>query len=79
MLDVTPTPKQRAYLDFIRKYVEVHRRAPAEHEMQAFFGTTPPSVHQMVVTLTMKGLHRARSRRREIHPARTGGTCRDTR
>lgn len=50
-----PTPTQLAYLDFIRKYVELHKTAPAEHEMQAFFGTTPPAVHQMVVTLTKKG------------------------
>src|SRR5260370_18859396 len=56
MLTVNPTPTQLAYLDFIRKYVELHKRAPAEHEMQAFFGTTPPAVHQMVVTLTKKGL-----------------------
>ncbi len=53
---MNPTPTQLAYLDFIRKYVELHRRSPAEHEMQAFFGTTPPAVHQMVVTLTRKGL-----------------------
>ena len=53
---MNPTPTQLAYLDFIRKYVELHRRSPAEHEMQAFFGTTPPAVHQMVVTLTKKGL-----------------------
>ena len=41
---VNPTPTQRAYLDFIRKYVELHKRAPAEHEMQAFFGTPPPRI-----------------------------------
>jgi hypothetical protein len=52
---VNPTPTQRAYLDFIRKYVELHKRAPAEHEMQAFFGTTPPAVHQMIMTLQRKG------------------------
>lgn len=52
---MTPTPTQRAYLDFIRKYIELHRTAPAEHEMQAFFGRTPPAVHQMIVTLTRKG------------------------
>lgn len=56
MPGVNPTPTQLAYLDFIRKYIELYRRAPAEHEMQAFFGTTPPAVHQMVVTLTKKGL-----------------------
>jgi hypothetical protein len=55
MLGVNATPKQQAYLDFIRKYVDLHRRPPAEHEMQAFFMVTPPAVHQMVVTLTEKG------------------------
>jgi hypothetical protein len=50
-----PTPTQQAYIDFIRKYVDLHRRSPAEAEMQAFFGVTPPTVHQMVVTLTEKG------------------------
>ena len=50
-----PTPTQLAYLDFIRKYRDVHRRSPAEHEMQAFFGTTPPSVHNMVLTLEKRG------------------------
>jgi hypothetical protein len=55
MFHVSPTPTQRAYLDFIRRYVDLHKRAPAEHEMQAFFMVTPPTVHQMVVTLTTKG------------------------
>lgn len=53
---MNPTPKQRAYLDFIAKYIDIHHRPPAEAEMQAFLGTTPPSVHQMVITLTEKGL-----------------------
>jgi hypothetical protein len=53
---VNPTPTQLAYLDFIRQYIELHRKSPAEHEMQAFFGTTPPAGLQMVVTLTRKGL-----------------------
>ena len=52
---MTPTPTQLAYLDFIRKYRDVHRRAPAEHEMQSFFGTTPPAVHNMVLTLERRG------------------------
>jgi len=56
MPGVNPTPKQHAYLDFIRKYAELHGTAPAEHEMQAFFGTTPPAVHRMVVALTENGL-----------------------
>ena len=53
---MSPTPKQRAYLAFVAKYIDVHHRPPAEAEMQAFFWTTPPSVHQMVITLTAKGL-----------------------
>lgn len=55
MLHVTRTPTQRAYLDFIRKYVDLHGKPPAEAEMQAFFMVTPPTVHQMVVTLTKNG------------------------
>jgi hypothetical protein len=50
-----PTSKQREYLDFIRKYTAVHRTAPAEHEMQSFFGTTPPAVHNMVLMLEKRG------------------------
>jgi repressor LexA len=53
---MNPTPKQRACLAFIAKYIDIHHRPPAEAEMQAFFGTTPASVHQMVITLTEKGL-----------------------
>jgi repressor LexA len=53
--EVTPTPLQRAYLDFIRDYMAVHREAPAETDMQKFFGTSPPAVHRMVVALAEKG------------------------
>ena len=56
MSAVAPTSKQKAYLDFIRKYLELHGRPPAEADMQAFFMMTPPTVHQMVVTLTERGL-----------------------
>jgi len=31
-------------------------RPPAELDMQTYFRTTPPSVHQMVLTLDRKGL-----------------------
>ena len=44
------TPKQGQYLAFIDAYTRVHRRPPAEHEMQRHFGVTPPSVHQMILT-----------------------------
>jgi hypothetical protein len=29
--------------------------APAEHEIQAFFGVTPPTVHQMILRLEQLG------------------------
>src|SRR5215831_18617122 len=49
------TPKQGQYLAFIDAYTRVHRRPPAEWEMQRHFGVTPPSVHQMVLTLERAG------------------------
>jgi len=52
------TTKQGQYLAFIDAYTRVHRRPPAEHEMQHYFGVTPPSVHQMILTLERAGLIR---------------------
>ena len=45
------TPKQGQYLAFIHAYALVMGRPPAEADMQRFFAVTPPSVHQMVLTL----------------------------
>jgi DNA-binding MarR family transcriptional regulator len=45
------TPKQGQYLAFIDAYTRVHRRAPAEADIRRHFGVTPPSVHQMILTL----------------------------
>ena len=42
------TPKQGQYLAFIDAYARLHRRPPAEADMQRYFGVTPPSVHQMI-------------------------------
>ena len=53
-LDVSP--KQGQYLAFIYAYTRVHRRAPAESEIQDYFHTTPPSVHGMLKTLQKRGL-----------------------
>ena len=50
------TDKQGQYLAFIDAYTRVHGRAPAEADMQRHFGVTPPSVHQMVLTLERAGL-----------------------
>jgi len=52
------TPLGGQYLAFIYAYTTLHRRPPAEADMQAFFRVTPPSVHQMVVQLERLGLIR---------------------
>jgi DNA-binding MarR family transcriptional regulator len=52
------TDKQGQYLAFIYAYTKLHRRAPAEADMQSFFQVTPPSVHRMVVELEERGLIR---------------------
>jgi SOS-response transcriptional repressor LexA len=52
------TTKQGQYLAFIDAYTRVHGRPPAEREMQRRFGVTPPSVHQMILTLEREGLIR---------------------
>ena len=52
------TPKQGQYLAFIDAYTRVHRRPPAEREIQRHFGVTPPSVHQMILTLERAGFIR---------------------
>jgi hypothetical protein len=50
------TPKQGQYLAFIYNYTQIHGRPPAEADLQQFFGTTPPTVHQMIVKLEQAGL-----------------------
>jgi repressor LexA len=50
------TDKQGQYLAFIYYYTKIHRAAPAEAEFQRYFGVTPPSVHQMILTLEQRGL-----------------------
>ena len=55
-------PKQGQYLAFIDAYTRVHRRPPAEWEMQRHFGVSPPSVHQMVLTLERAGFIRRQPR-----------------
>jgi repressor LexA len=50
------TPLQGQYLAFIRMYTLIHREPPAQADMQRFFRVTPPSVHQMVLTLERRGL-----------------------
>ena len=50
------TKLQGQYLTFIAMYTKLHRRPPAEAELQAHFRVTPPSVHNMIVTLERRGL-----------------------
>jgi DNA-binding MarR family transcriptional regulator len=50
------TPKQGQYLAFIYAYICVLGRPPAEADMQRYFRVTPPSVHQMVLSLERAGL-----------------------
>ena len=52
------TEKQGQYLAFIYAYSRIFRRPPAEADMQRHFRVSPPSVHQMVLTLERTGLIR---------------------
>ena len=45
------TDKQGQYLAFIYAYTRIHGRPPAEADLQHHFRVSPPSVHQMVLTL----------------------------
>jgi DNA-binding MarR family transcriptional regulator len=50
------TEKQGQYLAFIYTYSYMFRCPPAEADMQRHFQVSPPSVHQMIVTLERNGL-----------------------
>jgi DNA-binding MarR family transcriptional regulator len=52
------TDTQGQYLAFIDAYTRVHGRPPAETDMQRHSRVSPPSVHQMVLTLEQAGLIR---------------------
>src|SRR6266705_6243372 len=52
------TTTQGQYLAFIYAYTRVLGRPPAEADMQRHFRVSPPSVHQMVLTLERAGLIR---------------------
>lgn len=52
------TKRQGQYLAFIHGYTTLHRRAPAQADIQHYFKVTPPTVHQMVLTLERRGLLR---------------------
>lgn len=52
------TEKQGQYLAFIWTFGLINARAPAERDMQRFFGLTAPSIHQMALALERAGLIR---------------------
>jgi DNA-binding MarR family transcriptional regulator len=54
----TFTPNQGQYLAYIHLYTRLHRRPPAEADIQQYFRVAPPSVHQMVLTLERAGFIR---------------------
>ena len=58
----TFTPKQGQYLAFIYAYTRLHRRPPAEADIQLYFRVSPPSAHQMILTLERAGLIRRQPR-----------------
>lgn len=61
------TNKQGQYLAFIYYYSKINDRPPSEADMQRYFRVSPPSVHQMVVTLETNGLiERISGQRRSI-------------
>jgi repressor LexA len=52
---IQPTKKQGQYLAFLHYYMKLNGRPPAESEMERHFKVSPPSVHQMMLTLEKKG------------------------
>jgi DNA-binding MarR family transcriptional regulator len=50
------TKLQGQYLAFIDLYTKLHRRPPAEADLQAYFQVTAPSVHNMIISLERRGL-----------------------
>lgn len=50
------TEKQGQYLAFIHYYIAMYGQAPAERDLERFFQVSPPSIHQMVLTLEKRGL-----------------------
>ena len=64
----TFTDKQGQYLAFIYYYSKIHGMSPSEAELQQYFRVSPPSVHQMILTLERRGLiERTPGQARSIH------------
>jgi len=55
-MNIQYTEKQGQYLAFIYCYTKLNGYPPAEKDIQRYFKVTPPTVHQMVITLEEKEL-----------------------
>ena len=61
------TKLQGQYLAFLAAYTKLNRRAPTEADCQRYFEVTPPSVHDMILTLERHGwIKRTPGRARSI-------------
>jgi hypothetical protein len=49
------TATQGQCLAFIYYYTKIHAVPPAEADMQRYFNVSPPSVHNMIITLEKRG------------------------
>jgi len=50
------TPRQGQFLAFIYYYTKIHKCPPAEADIAVYFGISPPSAHQMILTLEKQTL-----------------------
>lgn len=50
------TARQGQFLAFIYYYTKIHKRPPAEADMQRYFEVSAPAVHGMVKSLERHGL-----------------------
>jgi repressor LexA len=55
-VEPTYTKTQGQYLAFIFYYTKLHGTPPAEADMQRYFNVSPPSIHNMIVTLEKRQL-----------------------
>jgi len=61
------TKKQGQYLAFIHHYSNIHGCPPAEADIQRYFKVSPPTIHQMILTLEKRHLiHRVPGQPRTI-------------
>ncbi len=72
------TKKRGQYLAFIYNYTKMHRQAPAESDLQRYFQTTPPTIHDMIKMLELRGyIKRTPGQARSIRLLVNRSTCRD--